>query len=107
LQFLTNIFCSYRREARRRAAVYRDQPESPLDRAVFWTEYVLRHKGAPHLRCAGARLPWYQLYLLDVAAPVVALLFLIAIILRYLFRLVCGSSKQQAASKIDKKKKKQ
>jgi glucuronosyltransferase len=49
------------------SAIYRDQPETPLERAVFWTEYVLRHGGAS-LRSVSADLPWYQYFLLDVIA---------------------------------------
>ncbi|KAH8414636.1 hypothetical protein KR215_011198, partial [Drosophila sulfurigaster] len=29
---------------------FRDQPTSPIETAMWWTEYVLRHKGAPHMR---------------------------------------------------------
>jgi glucuronosyltransferase len=35
---------------------------------VYWTEYVIRHKGAPHLRSAVLDLAWYQYFLLDVIA---------------------------------------
>jgi glucuronosyltransferase len=35
---------------------------------VFWTEYVIRHKGAPHMRSAALDLLWYQYFLLDVIA---------------------------------------
>jgi glucuronosyltransferase len=48
------------------SAVIRNQPQSALDRAIYWTEYVIKHKGAPHLRSAAADLPWYQYLLLDV-----------------------------------------
>ncbi|KAF4519851.1 UDP-glycosyltransferase-08 [Ephemera danica] len=96
---------SYRREARRRAAVYRDQPESPMDRAVFWTEYVLRHKGAHHLRTAAVDLPWYQLYLVDIAAPIVVLLIIILFILRAVLRIILElMQKPEATSKTNKKK---
>lgn len=47
---------------------------SPLDTAVYWTEYVIRHKGAPHLRTAAVDMPWYEYLLLDVLAAVVSLL---------------------------------
>lgn len=43
-----------------------DRPLSPIDTAVYWIEYVIRHKGAPHLRSAAQDLAWYQLYLWDV-----------------------------------------
>jgi glucuronosyltransferase len=46
----------------------RDQPRTPLEQAVYWTEYVIRHKGAPHLRSAVVDLAWYQYFLLDVIA---------------------------------------
>lgn len=39
---------------------------SPLETAVYWTEYVIRHKGAPQLRSAAVGMPWYQYYLIDI-----------------------------------------
>ncbi|XP_049819203.1 UDP-glycosyltransferase UGT5-like isoform X2 [Aethina tumida] len=45
-----------------------DQPMSGMDKVIWWIEYVLRHKGARHLRSAAADLPFYQYFLLDVIA---------------------------------------
>jgi len=39
---------------------------SPLNTAIFWTEYVIRHGGASHMRSAALNLTWYQYLLLDV-----------------------------------------
>ncbi|XP_054278673.1 UDP-glucosyltransferase 2-like [Macrosteles quadrilineatus] len=72
---------SYTDNARRLSLQYRDRPMTPLQSAVFWTEYVIRHQGAPHLRPASVQLAWYQLLLLDVTAvlllPLVPLLYII------------------------------
>ncbi|XP_028031956.1 2-hydroxyacylsphingosine 1-beta-galactosyltransferase [Bombyx mandarina] len=57
----------YRREVKYRQNLLRDQKESPLDRAVYWTEYVIRHKGAYHLQSPAKDLTFIQYYLLDVA----------------------------------------
>lgn len=35
---------------------------------MYWLEYVLRHRGAPHLRAAVHELSFCQYFLLDVAA---------------------------------------
>ncbi|XP_068184608.1 UDP-glucuronosyltransferase-like [Antennarius striatus] len=43
-----------------------DRPVEPLDLAVFWTEFVMRHKGAAHLRVAAHELNWVQYHSLDV-----------------------------------------
>ncbi|XP_068186138.1 UDP-glucuronosyltransferase-like isoform X1 [Antennarius striatus] len=43
-----------------------DRPVEPLDLAVFWTEFVMRHKGAAHLRAAAHELNWVQYHSLDV-----------------------------------------
>ncbi|KAG8228492.1 UDP-glycosyltransferase [Ladona fulva] len=52
-----------------------DQPIPPLEKAVYWTEYVLRHKGAKHLTPASVDLYWFQLYQLDVISTIVLTLF--------------------------------
>ncbi|KDR10226.1 UDP-glucuronosyltransferase 2C1-like [Zootermopsis nevadensis] len=57
---------SYRINMKKRSATFKDQPQTALDRAVFWTEYVIRHNGAPHLRSAATDLYWHQYLLLDV-----------------------------------------
>lgn len=81
----------------------RDQPMTPLERGVFWVEYVLRHKGAPHLRTAALDLAWYQYLLLDVIAFVIAVLLIIFLGLRFLVR-KCMCSKKKV-SKVSKSKK--
>ncbi|CAN0478409.1 unnamed protein product [Rangifer tarandus platyrhynchus] len=48
------------------STIHHDQPVKPLDRAVFWIEFVMRHRGAKHLRPAAHDLTWYQYHSLDV-----------------------------------------
>nr|XP_025859310.1 UDP-glucuronosyltransferase 2A3-like isoform X2 [Vulpes vulpes] len=57
---------SYKENATRLSRIHHDQPVKPLDRAVFWIEFVMRHKGAKHLRPASHDLTWYQYHSLDV-----------------------------------------
>lgn len=62
------FFLSYKENALRLSKIHHDQPVKPLDRAVFWIEFVMRHKGAKHLRPAAHHLTWYQYHCLDVLA---------------------------------------
>jgi glucuronosyltransferase len=68
--------------------IHRDQPLTPLEQAVFWTEYVIRHKGAPHMRSAVLDLSWYQYFLLDVIAVLVLALVSAAVVVFVTFRLI-------------------
>ncbi|XP_063096767.1 UDP-glucuronosyltransferase 2B10-like isoform X1 [Cavia porcellus] len=43
-----------------------DQPMRPLDRAVFWIEFVMHHKGAKHLKSLAQNLTWCEYHSLDV-----------------------------------------
>ncbi|KAE8746863.1 UDP-glycosyltransferase-17 [Frankliniella occidentalis] len=83
---------SYKKNASALSERFRDRPMSPLDTAVYWTEYVIRHKGAPHLRGGARNLAWYQEALLDVFAVVflllAAALFVLWKSLRAVLRLV-------------------
>jgi glucuronosyltransferase len=75
----------YRENAQRLSRIFRDQPRTPLEQAVYWTEYVIRHKGAPHLRSAVLDLAWYQYFLLDV----IAVLAIAAVSILLILFLVC------------------
>nr|CAD7606441.1 unnamed protein product [Timema genevievae] len=90
---------SYASNMRRLSAIFHDQPETPLERAVYWTEYVLRHGGAPHLRSVAVDLPLYQYLLLDVGLVLLLLLGAVSaalvLLTRLLWRVVRNKSKQK------------
>lgn len=49
-----------------------------MDTAVYWTEYVIRHKGAPHLKSPARYMKWWEYYNLDVIG--VLLLIVVSIV---------------------------
>ncbi|RZB40719.1 UDP-glucuronosyltransferase-like, partial [Asbolus verrucosus] len=63
-EMLNNV--KYRENAKKRSKIFHDRHVNPMDTAVYWVEYIIRHRGAPHLRVAALDLPWYKYYLLDV-----------------------------------------
>uniref|UniRef100_A0A8C0IHQ3 UDP-glucuronosyltransferase n=2 Tax=Strigidae TaxID=30459 RepID=A0A8C0IHQ3_BUBBB len=69
----------YKENIKRLSDLHLDRPIHPLDLAVHWVEFVMRHKGAPHLRPAAHDLNWIQYHSLDVIA------FLLAVVLLSLF----------------------
>ncbi|TMW48121.1 hypothetical protein DOY81_006794 [Sarcophaga bullata] len=66
MKLLTNE--RYTKRVQQLSRRYRDQPQTPLEKAIYWIEYVLRHDGAPHLRNAGVDLNYWQLYNIDAYA---------------------------------------
>jgi glucuronosyltransferase len=70
---------------------------------VFWTEYVIRHNGAPHMRSAVLDLTWYQYFLLDVIAVLLlavgSALFLLSLVLRAVLKQVWGGKNINKSSK--------
>lgn len=51
-----------------------DQPIKPLDNAVWWIEYVIRHGGAQHLRSPGVDQSWFKLLCLDIISLLISLI---------------------------------
>ncbi|CAK1547656.1 unnamed protein product [Leptosia nina] len=51
-----------------------DQPQTALERAVWWTEYVIRNGGAKHLRAAGANLSWTEYYEIEFITKLISLI---------------------------------
>ena len=50
--------------------LFLDQAETALDRAVWWIEFTIRHRGAQFLRPSSLSLSWYQYHLIDVIAVI-------------------------------------
>ncbi|XP_028178354.1 UDP-glycosyltransferase UGT5-like [Ostrinia nubilalis] len=69
--------------------VFLDRPMPPLDTGIYWIEYVLRHKGAPHLRSPALDLSIVQYLLLDVVVLSIAIAITTIYILHILFRYLC------------------
>ncbi|XP_040823453.1 UDP-glucuronosyltransferase 2B13-like isoform X1 [Ochotona curzoniae] len=91
---------SYKENVMKLSRIHHDQPMKPLDRAIFWIEYVMRHKGAKHLRVAAYDLTWYQYHSLDVIGFLLACVTIIIYLVIKSVLLLC-----QKLVKMGKKKK--
>ncbi|XP_072513241.1 UDP-glucuronosyltransferase 2C1-like isoform X6 [Salminus brasiliensis] len=87
---------SYKESIMRLSRIHHDQPMKPLDQAVFWIEFVMRNKGAKHLRVEAHNLTWYQYHCLDVAAFLLSVVALVVFIFvktcKWLFCKCCRRS---------------
>lgn len=74
---------------RSKSLLMKDRPMSPKSLLVYWTEYVIRHEGAAHLRCPLADMPWYTAYNVDVWLTIFAAsTFALWLILRLLIAII-------------------
>lgn len=92
-EVLTNA--SYSENVRQLSDLYRDRPQSAMDTAVFWTEYVMRHKGARHMRYPGTDLNFFQSHLLDVIAVLCVAVFVSIKAVIIGCRIICGKKKSK------------
>ncbi|XP_023122067.1 UDP-glucuronosyltransferase 1-2-like [Amphiprion ocellaris] len=90
---------SYRQNIQRMSRLHRDQPMAPMDQAVFWVEYVIRHKGAPHLRTEAYKMPWYSYYCLDVLLLLLTAVTVLLMSTVAVFQFLCCRRKRKAKSK--------
>ncbi|XP_041741750.1 UDP-glucuronosyltransferase [Coregonus clupeaformis] len=85
---------SYKEKMLKLSAVHKDRPIEPLDLAVFWTEFVMRHGGADHLRPAAHDLNWIQYHSLDVFALLLTIVLTVVMVTvkccKVCFRKCCG-----------------
>ncbi|XP_051279531.1 UDP-glucuronosyltransferase 2A2-like [Dicentrarchus labrax] len=88
---------SYREIMTTLSNLHRDQPMKPLDRAMFWIEFVMRHKGAKHLRTESYKMSMIQYHSIDVVAFLLAVILLVFTVfistVKFLWRRVFSRSK--------------
>ncbi|KAJ7389216.1 UDP-glucuronosyltransferase 1-1 [Desmophyllum pertusum] len=84
------------------SGLLKDRRRTPLQETCDWIEYVLRHGGARHLRAQVFNIPWYQYYLLDVMAFLVAIVTLVVTVIRMICRCMCRVCCKKGDSKTKK-----
>lgn len=77
----------------------KDRHRTPLEEAGDWIEYVLRHGGAQHLRAQVFHIPWYQYYLLDVIAFLVATVIFVVMVIKMTCSCLCRVCCKKSAEK--------
>lgn len=90
---------SYRQNIQRLSRLHRDQPITPMEKAVFWVEYVMRHKGARHLRTEAYKMPWYSYYCLDVLFILLSVVTVLLLSIVAVFRFLCRQRQRKIKTK--------
>ncbi|CAI6347086.1 unnamed protein product [Macrosiphum euphorbiae] len=78
----------YAKNAKIASNRFKDRPMTPQQSVVYWTEYVIRHKGAPHLKSQALKLTWYQYFLLDIIAVALIFVFLVTFVVFKVFKCI-------------------
>uniref|UniRef100_A0A1L8E1A2 UDP-glucuronosyltransferase n=1 Tax=Nyssomyia neivai TaxID=330878 RepID=A0A1L8E1A2_9DIPT len=76
----------YRQKAKERSKIFQDQKENPLERAVWWTEFVLRHPNMTFMRSDSLDLNIPIRHSWDVLAFI---FLLIAVVVLIIFKIIC------------------
>uniref|UniRef100_A0A8C2GIX1 UDP-glucuronosyltransferase n=1 Tax=Cyprinus carpio TaxID=7962 RepID=A0A8C2GIX1_CYPCA len=94
---------SYKENAMRLSRIHHDRPVKPCDEAVFWIEFVMRNKGAKHLRVEAHNLTWYQYHCLDVFAFLITILTVVLYVFfkmcKFFIMRCCFRSKRKKSKK--------
>eukprot|EP00102_Acyrthosiphon_pisum_P002681 XP_001944335.2 PREDICTED: UDP-glucuronosyltransferase 2C1 [Acyrthosiphon pisum] len=69
-EMITN-YDKYKFKAMELSRRFKDRPNTPKEEVIYWTEYVIKHKGAHHLKTAALKLSWYQYFLIDILITIV------------------------------------
>lgn len=76
-------------KAKLMSKLWHDRPMTPMESAIYWTEYVARYNGAPNLSSTYINLPWYQQLQIDVLAFIGLVVYILSYVMYKLFSLCC------------------
>lgn len=98
----------YKKNTNEIASRLRDQPQPPMEKAIYWVEYVLRHDGAYYMQTSAQYLNFIEYHNLDIYATFAAVIFLSIFIpiyvIRKFFRMVFTCMNSSSTSSITKKR---
>lgn len=80
---------------------FRTNQNDPLDTAIWWIEYVIKYKGAPHLQSPAKNIVWFRYLQLDLVFVIAGVIYMIFDALKNLF--TKADAKKSEAKKSDSK----
>lgn len=83
----------YTNKVKHLADLYLDRPMSDKDTAIYWVEYVIKHKGARHLRYAGADLNFLQYNSIDVIVFITIVIYITCLLISKFFKFIIFARK--------------
>jgi len=86
--FIFERLYRYRKNAKIASERFKDRPMSSADSVVYWTEYVIRHHGAPHLKSHALNLSWYQYFLADVMCTLFFIVLIVLFVVYYCLKIM-------------------
>lgn len=75
-----------------------------IETAVYWVEYILRHRGAPHIHYPGADLNFIQYNSLDVIGFLIFMLWFSVRVVKFIFVKIFLRRKSSSDTGKNKKK---
>ncbi|KAJ3650296.1 hypothetical protein Zmor_021993 [Zophobas morio] len=78
----------YQEQINFRSTLLRQQPMKPLETAIYWTEHVITHKHANHLKPFATKLTWYKYYLIDVLVVLLCSFFILVAVVIFISKMV-------------------
>lgn len=100
-EILTNP--KYSETVKRLSILTRDRPMDAQSTAVYWVEYVIRHRGAPHMKYPAAEMNFFQENSLDVIAFLLVAFYVVfkilKIISKAIFKFICCRGKKSVENK--------
>lgn len=89
----------YASEVKKFSNLYRDRPLKAKDNAVYWLEYLIRYKGAPHMQSPLKKMSFIEASNLDVIALCLVFLYFIVKMIKLLFRILVKCVRHLVAGK--------
>lgn len=98
-EMLTNT--EYSERAKEISAIFRDNLMHPMDEFIWWIEYVIKFRGAKHLKSHAADMPLFTYLLLDVILVNLIIIFAVFYGIYFAVRRFC---RRKSANNLEKKK---
>ncbi|XP_068151168.1 UDP-glucosyltransferase 2-like [Drosophila tropicalis] len=84
------------------SSLYRDRPLSARESVLYWSEYVIRHRGAPHLQSPLVHMGFVAVYNLDVYLLSASILLISLLLLKFSIKFVYRKINAKKSQKIKK-----